>query len=40
MGEHANGLVVDTLAWIFLTLIGLAAIAAIPLMLITHNGQG
>jgi Mn2+/Fe2+ NRAMP family transporter len=40
MGEHVNAPVVRWLAWIFLALIVLAAAAAIPLMLLTHNGEG
>lgn len=39
MGEHANRRVVNIIAGIFLVLITIAAIAAIPLMLLTHSGQ-
>jgi len=40
MGAHANGIVVNVLGWIYLVVITLAAIAAIPLFLSTHGGQG
>jgi Mn2+/Fe2+ NRAMP family transporter len=40
MGEHANGKLLDALGWLFLVLITLAAIAAIPLMVVTHMGEG
>jgi len=39
MGEHVTGKVQDTLAWIFLGIIVIAALAAIPLMIATHSGQ-
>lgn len=40
MGRHANGAVANTLGWFYLVLITLAALAAIPLFLATHGGQG
>ena len=40
MGEHANGPIVDFFGWAFLALIVACAIAAIPLMIVTHMGQG
>jgi Mn2+/Fe2+ NRAMP family transporter len=40
MGAHANGPVVDALGWIFLALLTAAALAAIPLMVLTHMGEG
>jgi Mn2+/Fe2+ NRAMP family transporter len=40
MGKHANSPVINVLGWIFLVLISVAALAGIPLMLITHAGQG
>ena len=39
MGDHANRRWVNIIAGIFLVLITIAAIAAIPLMLLTHSGQ-
>ena len=40
MGPHANGPLVRWLGWTFLVLIAIAAVAAVPLMLVTHNGEG
>jgi len=40
MGEHANGVVANTLGSFFLVLVVVAAVAAIPLMVITHMGAG
>jgi Mn2+/Fe2+ NRAMP family transporter len=40
MGKHVNTPVVRALGWIYLVLISLAAVAAIPLMIATHMGQG
>lgn len=40
MGEHVNPPVVRVLGWIYLALITLAALAAIPLMVATRMGQG
>jgi manganese transport protein len=39
MGKHANSRVVSVLGMIFLVLLTVAAIAAIPLMILTHGGQ-
>jgi Mn2+/Fe2+ NRAMP family transporter len=40
MGEHVNSPVVRVLGWVYLVLISIAALAAIPLMVATHMGQG
>lgn len=40
MGKHVNPRIVRVLGWIYLVLITLAAVAAIPLMIATHMGQG
>jgi Mn2+/Fe2+ NRAMP family transporter len=40
MGEHVNSPAVRVLGWAYLVLIVLAAMAAIPLMIATHMGQG
>ena len=40
MGEHANRAVSNALGSLFLVLIVIAALAAIPLLLITHMGAG
>ncbi len=40
MGEHANGWLANALGWFYLVVITLAALAAIPLLIITHGGQG
>jgi Mn2+/Fe2+ NRAMP family transporter len=39
MGDHANRRFVNIVSGIFLVLITIAAIAAIPLMLLTHSGH-
>jgi manganese transport protein len=39
MGKHVNGRLVSVLGIVFLVLITAAAIAAIPLMIVTHGGQ-
>jgi manganese transport protein len=39
MGEHKNGAVLNFFALIYLGLLLLASIAAIPLMIITRAGQ-
>lgn len=39
MGEHANGWFANTLGTIFLVVVVLAAVAAIPLMIMTKAGQ-
>jgi Mn2+/Fe2+ NRAMP family transporter len=40
MGPFANGWLANVLGWIFLVIITLAAITAIPLLILTHGGQG
>ncbi|HWH38828.1 MAG TPA: divalent metal cation transporter [Usitatibacter sp.] len=40
MGRHVNGPATRALGWIYLALITLAALAAVPLMVITHSGEG
>jgi manganese transport protein len=40
MGKHANGPVANALGWFYLALITVAAVAAIPLFVMTHGGQG
>jgi manganese transport protein len=39
MGEQANGRFGNTLATLYLVLVTVAAVAALPLMLITKAGQ-
>jgi Mn2+/Fe2+ NRAMP family transporter len=39
MGKHANRKMYNVVGWIFLVLITLASIAAIPLMVVTHGGK-
>ena len=40
MGEHANGRLANGLGWFYLVTITLTAIAALPLFVLTHAGQG
>jgi manganese transport protein len=40
MGKHVNRPVIRVLGWAYLVLICAAALAAIPLMIVTHMGQG
>jgi Mn2+/Fe2+ NRAMP family transporter len=40
MGPHTNGWLADALGWFYLILITLVALAAIPLLIITHGGKG
>ena len=40
MGEHVNKPFIRWAGWVFLVLLTAAAIAAVPLMLVTHNGEG
>jgi Mn2+/Fe2+ NRAMP family transporter len=40
MGKHVNSRVIRVLAWAYFGLICLAAAAAIPLLVLTHMGQG
>jgi Mn2+/Fe2+ NRAMP family transporter len=40
MGSHANGRISSFLGWIYLLVIALVAISAIPLLIITNAGNG
>ena len=40
MGKHVNSPVIRVLGWLYLGLICVAAAAAVPLMIMTHMGQG
>lgn len=40
MREHANGWLATTLGWVYLVLITVAALAALPLFALTHQGRG
>jgi Mn2+/Fe2+ NRAMP family transporter len=40
MGDHVNGVVANTLGWFYFVLICIAAAAAIPLLVLTHGGEG
>jgi len=40
MGKHKNGRLANLLGWSFFVLTCVAAAAAIPLMIVTHGGQG
>jgi len=40
MGEHRNGVLSKTLGWFYYALVCIAAVAAIPLLIITHGGEG
>jgi hypothetical protein len=40
MGVHANNTLVTTLGWVYFALILVAALAAVPLMVATHMGDG
>ena len=40
MGAQANGWFADTLGWFYLVLLTVAAIAALPLLILTHGGKG
>jgi Mn2+/Fe2+ NRAMP family transporter len=40
IGRHANGWLSNGLGWLYLVVITLAAIAALPLFFLTHEGQG
>jgi len=40
MGKHVNSPLIRVLGWFYLGVICLAAAAAVPLMIITHMGQG
>jgi Mn2+/Fe2+ NRAMP family transporter len=40
MGVHVNGVVANTLGWFYFVVICIAAAAAIPLLVLTHGGEG
>ena len=40
MGTYANGRLATVLGWAYLVIIMLVAVAAVPLMLLTHQGRG
>lgn len=40
MGAYVNGPIANTLGWIYFVLITVAALAAIPLLVLTHGGNG
>ena len=40
MGEHVNGPITTILGWTYFVIITLASIAALPLMILTHGGEG
>jgi len=40
MGPYANGWIAATLGWTYFALICIAALAAIPLLIVTHGGRG
>jgi Mn2+/Fe2+ NRAMP family transporter len=40
MGPNANGKLANILGWFYLIVISLAALAAIPLLIVTHGGKG
>jgi manganese transport protein len=39
MGKHVNGRMATIIGRVFLVLITVAAVAAIPLMILTHSGK-
>jgi hypothetical protein len=39
MGEHANGRLANGLGTVYMVLVTVASVAAIPLMLVTKAGQ-
>jgi Mn2+/Fe2+ NRAMP family transporter len=40
MGKYANGRISSTLGWIYLAVIAVVALAAVPLMIVTNAGAG
>jgi manganese transport protein len=40
MGAHVNGVIANTLGWFYFGVICIAAAAAIPLLVLTHGGEG
>jgi Mn2+/Fe2+ NRAMP family transporter len=39
MGDHTNGRVLNGIATVYLLVLGVVAVAAIPLMVVTRGGQ-
>jgi hypothetical protein len=40
MGEHANGRLTSTLGWLYLVVIAVISLAAVPLLVLTNMGEG
>jgi len=40
MGPHVNGILAKSLGWFYLILLSIAAVAALPLLVITNGGKG
>jgi manganese transport protein len=40
MGDHANGRLASTLGWIYLVIILVVSVAAVPLLVLTNMGEG
>jgi Mn2+/Fe2+ NRAMP family transporter len=40
MGAYVNGPLSSSLGWFYFVLISVAAVAAIPLLVLTHGGEG
>lgn len=40
MGKHVNSRIVEVLGWLYLALICVVALVAVPLMVMTHMGEG
>jgi len=40
MREHRNGVIANSLGWFYFGVILLAALAAVPLYILTSGGQG
>jgi Mn2+/Fe2+ NRAMP family transporter len=40
MGDHRNGVLSRAFGWFYLAITTVAALAAIPLLVVTHGGQG
>jgi Mn2+/Fe2+ NRAMP family transporter len=40
MGQHANGKLANALGVLYLVVIGIVSIAALPLLIVTNAGQG
>jgi len=39
MGDHANGMLGNALGWLYLAILVVVSVAAIPLLLITDGGS-